>query len=472
MKIKTAGKSRWLLIVCAAVCILMGLWIGNVVSGGAQQEEASDVSDEEVTTFVSGVVTNENGDAVTASVEVTDLSDNSKIREQTDILGRYEIELPLGEYELVFSKGFEYERKSVEVSLSDRLRAEQEPVVLKRTVNWHERGWYCGDLHQHTIYSDGYQAVEDVFISDMANGLDFGFITDHNATGALLEWERAGSIMDGDANEPFITIPGTEVTTEDGHYNSLGSSALIDYDVSDGADDIQRISDEIKAAGGIAQVNHPFLTDGMGFTKWELIDSFDTYEIWNGKGVTNEDANLQAKEKWFDMLNDGLYLPATGGSDNHDITGNYPWRRDNESEASKMWIDRGLYSGMPRNYVYCPDGADAESILQAIKSGNNFITNGPLIDFKINGAIPGESTAAVDKAELSLKLYDQRGLDSAVLIENGKVIEEFSVSGMNEQEITVNIPVNENSWYVVEVTGAEGGYAITNPVFSEDYPLN
>ena len=41
-------------------------------------------------------------------------------------------------------------------------------------------GWYMGDLHQHTTYSDGKQTVDEVLMSNINNGLHFGFLSDHN----------------------------------------------------------------------------------------------------------------------------------------------------------------------------------------------------------------------------------------------------------------------------------------------------
>lgn len=453
-------------IIMAVLCIALTAALALTWMQCFEPEKAgTEDPDKTTTTFVSGIIVNDQGQPVVASVEVVDLESKTKIRRQTDLLGRYEIELPLGEYEFTFSKGFEYERESLLVSLQDRLRYRPSPVTLSRTVNWNDAGWYCGDLHQHTSYSDGYQDVGTVFLSDLANGLDFGFVTDHNSVDGLAEWSRGGELMTSGGCELFTAIPGMEVTTEMGHYNSLGTSALVDDSTTSGKDDIQRIADDIHRAGGIAQINHPFLTDGMGFTEWSVLNSFDTYELWNGKGVTNEGANLMAKEKWFSLLNDGIYLPATAGSDNHDVTGNYPWRRDDETSASKLWIERGLYSGMPRNYVYCPEGADADAVLSGILAGNSFITNGPLIDFRLGKAIPGEQIPFAEEQELMIHLYDQRGLESAVLLENGIPIHEFSVENQNEQNIRLTIPVKDGSWYVLEVTGSQGGYAITNPVF-------
>ncbi len=458
-------RMHWKIIAVTAAffCVLFAaifLWLSAGKEQSIEQTES-----EPATSIVSGLVTDSEGYPVTASLEILDLSTQEKKRVQTNLLGKYEVSLPIGTYEFTFSKGFEFERKTITVEVENRLRVSAEPIILAKEVDWNEFGWFCGDLHQHTAYSDGYQDVNEIFISDLANGLNWGLLTDHNSVDGIAEWYRGGTLFSEEANEQFVTIPGLEITTEMGHYNSLGSEALIDHSVDRDAKDIERIADEIMKSGGIAQVNHPYLTDGMGFEHWELIRRFDTIEIWNGKGVTNEDSNLLAKQKWFELLNDGIFLAATGGSDNHDITGNYPWRRENETDACRLWIERGLYSGMPRNYVYCPEGVSEESVLQGIKEGHNFITNGPLVLWKMDDAIIGDHISKAGDAELFIRLYDQRGLESAVLIEDGEVIRQFDVTGKTDFTSSETIPVKNGSWYVLEITGSDGGYAITNPIF-------
>ncbi len=452
-------------IICLVMCSIL---IYQLINSPKSLQVKKGDTDITMTAYVSGLVTNTEGEPMITSVEIINTSTLEKIRKQTNLLGRYEILLPIGDYEFIFSKGFEYERKSMPVEVKNRLRVSADPIVLERVVDWNALGWYSGDLHQHTAYSDGYQDVSEVLISNLANGMDWGLLTDHNSVAGITEWLHAGKLFSGSAGSRFIAIPGMEVRTEIGHFNSLGSDVLIDHSVEQEGKDIERIAKEIRASGALAQVNHPFLTEDMGFEHWELIQDFDTIEIWNGKGVTNEGANLQAKEKWFELLNSGIYLAATGGSDNHDITGAYPWRREDESDACKLWIKRGLYSGMPRNYVYSPEMLSAESILSALsalKEGRSFITNGPLLTFELGNVTLGGHLTAEGKTDLLIRLYDQRGLETAKLIENGAIIQDFNVKGKKDVSISDSISLKKNSWYVLELTAADGGYAITNPIF-------
>src|SRR4051794_18051185 len=80
------------------------------------------------------------------------------------------------------------------------------------------RGWYRGDLHVHTVHSDGSQTQADVLAYARAAGLDFIGSSDHNTDSAQRTW---GRYVDDD----FLVIAGEEVTTRAGHWLATGLPA-------------------------------------------------------------------------------------------------------------------------------------------------------------------------------------------------------------------------------------------------------
>ena len=61
----------------------------------------------------------------------------------------------------------------------------EDPAIVQRLqplFDSYAKGWIAGDCHQHTFYSDGVDPVEDVMIGNAANGVYFGFLTDHNTS--------------------------------------------------------------------------------------------------------------------------------------------------------------------------------------------------------------------------------------------------------------------------------------------------
>ena len=76
-------------------------------------------------------------------------------------------------------------------------------------------GWYGGDCHVHTNYSDGTGTVQQCIDSAYAKGMSFIYITDHNDTRAQFDTER----FNAENQDDFIAIMGMEVDNNEGHAN-------------------------------------------------------------------------------------------------------------------------------------------------------------------------------------------------------------------------------------------------------------
>jgi hypothetical protein len=109
------------------------------------------------------------------------------------------------------------------------------------------RRWLAGDLHAHTVHSDGVLTVSELAALAVERGLDFIAVTDHNTVSHHAELPAA-------ARRYGITLlPGQEVTTDGGHAGALGDIGWIDF---------RRPPDDwldaTEAGGGLLSINHPF----------------------------------------------------------------------------------------------------------------------------------------------------------------------------------------------------------------------
>lgn len=462
---RTRTRTR-VLSAAVATVLLLGAAGGGYLLGQSSTSDATpspSTPARPVVAAVSGIVVDEAGEAIVASIEVTNLANSVRTRYQTDILGRYDVALEAGDYLLEFTKGYEFSPVELNITVENRLRQRQTPVTLPRAINMPALGWYGGDLHQHSSYEEAQQDVSDILISNLANGLSWGALTDHNTIDGREEWIRAGRVAGGPA-DAFVAIPGLEVTTDRGHILVLDANQLIDPTAA-GTADIERIIGEARAEGATLQLNHPHLDKPMGFLDWQLHEQFDLLEIWNGKaGPPVAGTNERSKLSWYQLLDEGVFIPATGDSDNHDIGGGHVWSRGSDKKDD-AWMSRGLFSGDPRTYVHVTGAVTSDSILEALRAGRSFVTNGPLLQFSLAGAVPGEQSAVQSgTATLTLDAFDRRGLSHALLIENGVAITELPLDGIR-QNVSLEVPVTPGSWYLVEAFGHDGGYAITNPIF-------
>ncbi|MBF9127570.1 CehA/McbA family metallohydrolase [Plantactinospora sp. S1510] len=110
--------------------------------------------------------------------------------------------------------------------------------------------WLAGDLHAHTVHSDGTSTVAELAALAAARGLDFLAVTDHNTVSHHPELPPVG------ARYGITLLPGQEVTTDRGHANVFGPVGWIDF---------REHPDEWLIAaerrGGVISVNHPLGAD-------------------------------------------------------------------------------------------------------------------------------------------------------------------------------------------------------------------
>ncbi|TDC53654.1 PHP domain-containing protein [Actinomadura sp. KC345] len=199
--------------------------------------------------------------------------------------------------------------------------------------------WLAGDLHSHTVHSDGTLTVHELACLAASRGLDFLAVTDHNTVSHHPELPAAG------AHAGVALLPGQEVTTDLGHANVFGDTGWVDFRRPSA--DWAAFAD---ARGGLMSINHPL----SGDCAWrrplpeEARPRFA--EIWHPSWW---DRRWGAPLAWADVWRPGGVVPL-GGSDFHD------------PEQYK-----GL--GEPVTWVLAEDG----DVLGALAAGRTSISAGP-----------------------------------------------------------------------------------------------
>jgi hypothetical protein len=169
-------------------------------------------------------------------------------------------------------------------------------------------GWYRGDLHLHTVHSDGAHRPSELVSAAHAGGLDFIVSTDHNTSAANRAWAACRT-------DALRVIPGEEVTTRHGHWLAVGlpPHGWVDwrYGPRDGA--FPRFADEVRASGGMVVAAHPAVP--LPGSAWEFgFAHVDAVEVWNGRWNLDDELSLRI---WQRLLRQGRRVAAVGGSDSH-----------------------------------------------------------------------------------------------------------------------------------------------------------
>ena len=229
----------------------------------------------------------------------------------------------LGQYEIDFQELRKYEEEALE----DLKRVEGldrwEPTVYERCylpklrlAGIKDKGRIVlqnvADLHMHTQWSDG-DDLARVIRQALKMGLDAIAITDHDE----IEGAFAARRLVHERQLPLAVVPGTEVSSLDGHIGALFVMKTIPKNRT--AVETVRL---IHEAGGIAVAHHPYSPRwlnkvlGVQLGCGDLIKTvpFDAVECTNavpGSGVKYNIAAIDA------MRRDHISVGVTGGSDAH-----------------------------------------------------------------------------------------------------------------------------------------------------------
>ncbi|HTU14004.1 MAG TPA: CehA/McbA family metallohydrolase [Solirubrobacterales bacterium] len=350
-------------------------------------------------------------------------------------------------------------------------------------------GWYTGDLHVHGEQEPGNALVSDTLDlafgdSPAGSGLDFLTLVDHNNNMAR---KVIGSLQ---AEHPDkVVIPGTEMTTYDGHFNAQGNDPLVDFrlgeilkptdpaDVDVQAGDLSTVRGienpssrfaAIQAGGGWAQINHPTIfKDSPAACRgcfWNYDDTRTDFSKVNAIEIQTGRAGIPANSETPGMnpftqpaidyyehaLSTGAHIAAVGSSDDHD------------AGQANGYFDSSVGHGAT---VVHADQLSQSAIIAAVKAGHTYVKpfgpDAPDVELTATGdnatAIPGDSITA-ETLGISVKVT---GADSGVrpgpytlaILRDGVQVDSAPVSGAS---FTHTFNTAETGRYSFKLTRVQG----------------
>ena len=311
--------------------------------------------------------------------------------------------------------------------------------------------WYRGDLHSHTVHSDGEITVPDRVRGAQERGQDFLAITDHNTISHHREV---------DAWPDSITpIRGSEVTTFHGHLNCFGLREVIDWRDAARGTGATRIVEQAHDQGALISINHPsgFGDPWCGGCHWDfaLVDyaTIDAIEVWNGRWRIPESDNNGALAFWTDLLDAGFRPTAVSGTDSHSA-------------------EEDDYVALPMNHVYAADRSE-RAILDGIRRGRVFLSSGPVVSFLARGSdgadvvLPGERVPADGTFDLTVDVERLKEPATLWYVTSGSSVA-LGTGDQGDLHL-VRERLLAKKWWRLEVrngSAANGDVlALTNPVF-------
>jgi hypothetical protein len=495
-----------------------------------------------------GRVTDQNGKPVRAMVELWyyDISQPITVEErdggprsiplaeqyqrtlfQTDFTtdkGWYHVDAVAGEWLVRVHKGPEWSIEEYRVTVrtfngTPELDGQRHDIKLRQLYDLKKLGWYSGDVHSHSLFSDGTQTPSDMAIAWRANSVDFAALSDHNQNFQHEEFDEL-------ADEEFLPFSSVEVTTTSpltaqqgkgfGHHIAFdvpgnfvdklpgatdpANPVIFNRYVFDEAADLQRAIDETHAQGGLFHPTHSCWSNDWPagtFSSWGEVKGFDSIDVFTGWdvgphlptvlaseygesifGTAQFNMNTVCTQIWFEFLNAGNKIAAWANSDTHDVhslltTGaGAPvyWR--NTAGNARVFVRSGKLAKKP--------------IKRALKEGRAFVTSGywgPLLLVRADGKYEPGDTVRVKKGQSSIELdvrvlsnRELKGYDAGIrVIQDGKLVKSLPTHEF-EGEMTAGagtrVPVTKDGWLVVQAFGEWPSMAMTNAIYVDVAPYD
>jgi len=431
--------------------------------------------------------------------------------------GRLSVPVRPGTYELIVSRGPEYEvtQRTVELR-AGAFTAEQVALVPA----FKSDGWVAGDFHIHAQPStDSGLPIADRVASCAAEGLEVAIATDHNYI-----TDYAPVIASSGLDPWLLGVPGMELTTfEMGHFN--GYPLRVDAGSTRGGEfrwagqPPQGLFDQLRALAvdpkrSVVQVNHPrqavlgyfaqffideltaqpytptgilgiFAPYGDEFQPQNFSTDFDAIELMTGKQsednhtfrapdplpegpfpdpqpvpgeiVLGPDGRAQfpgVVETWFTLLDHGKVATGMGTSDSHHLIGDEP------GYARTM-----LYVGAGKDV---PGGFSRDDVIDAVRQHRAITTNAPFLEMTVGDRRIGDTVVvqggSVDVA-IHIRAPSWAKVDHLVVYANSAIVAQQVIPAAQgtDYETVVHLALARDSWIVAEATGTGNMFPVLTP---------
>ncbi len=297
------------------------------------------------------------------------------------------LEAAAGPATLEVLKGFEYAPARQQVVVPEHGTASL-TVVLHRIVDMPGRGWQSGSTHVHMNYGGNlHNTPENLALMAAAEDLHVVNAMAANKDNRVLDYqyfrrdrreyplERAFPgvhVLFGEEYRPafhghafLLGLRDHLISPYTGNYEATALDSLYPTNT-----DIFR---KAKAQGAVTGYVHPFgdtdpLESGVGSKGFPVDVALGTLDCLEWSGAVKAQMGV-----WHRLLNNDMRLVPVGGEDS----------------INDLHTLRTL--GAIRTYVYTRGDVSASAWLDGIQKGRTFFSTGPLLDFRVNGELPGGS---------------------------------------------------------------------------------
>ncbi len=235
-------------------------------------------------------------------------------------------------------------------------------------IDQHGKKWFKANLHTHTTVSDGRKSPEDAIALYKEKGYDILSLTDH---WKLSKTEQKDGMLMLSGIE--YNINGSDILKGVYHIVGIGMSDAPNLDRNNSCLTAQEIIDNIHAHNGIAVLAHPAWSMNT-VDQLMPLNNVDTVEIYNSVSGLPHNCRPDSSIVIDLCAARGKAFPCSASDDSHFY--------DGEEGYSYIYIQA--------------DELTESAVMDAIRAGRFYATQGPKFSVDIGDVIDGKRTIKLE----------------------------------------------------------------------------
>jgi hypothetical protein len=369
--------------------------------------------------------------------------------------GEFEVDSSRGQVDVTVERGTEYTPHHSAVQV-DKQGTKDLRIELKRWTDLPSEGWYPGNTHIHydeketrpydRLAYDAKVETYNVTAVSILERWDLDYASNKFPLGVMTDYSTAHHVVDVGEENRHNDAAGR---FSYGHVMFLRIRNMVEpvsrgFLVDNFNPDYPPLCfacDDAREQGGIVIWCHN--GQGMEAPVAAVLGKLDGFNLFDPFWMDPE------YDIWYKMMNCGLHLPASTGTDWFVCSNN-------------------------RVYVQMDEAFSYDNWLEGMRKGRTFITNGPALFLEVGDEAPGGTVEFTGEKKVNVKVRwsSHYPLNKIGLIHNGELVEgkKFE-AGTHDGEWETDLTVTSDGWIAARASGEardsfnQAVYAHTSPVY-------
>jgi TolB protein len=373
--------------------------------------------------------------------------------------GEAVLDVPAGQVHVEAVRGWEYRPATVTIDVPADGVVDAS-LALERMIDLPARGWWSGDTHVHDLHQGFGLTHEAFFLQLVAEDLHVTNALIHmDGTRLMGRWQDLTGAPHPLSTTTHLLQYAQEFRGGLGHIGMPGiRDWILPFVAGQGGTPYDQHSldtryvENARAQGGLAGFMHPYI--GPAETPRAAASTLIALDVALGLGDFYDVASLWSDELastafYYRLLNAGVRMPATGGTDNFSD------------------VFRDPPPGSARTFARVDGPLSVQAWLDAVRRGRTFASTGPILLLEVDGREPGDvidlPAGAPARLRVRAEALSIAPLDSLQIVVNGTPVHTARPDDDGRITFEGEIATPDGGWVAARVLGP------ASPLLGDDY---